>query len=85
MTLGRRCYEALLASGALPFGEMSRPWGDLPDAVREQYEAAGRIVDAATRADVVGQVRAWAAEVESYGDDGHEAIREAADRVEAGR
>ena len=89
MTLGERLYRAAVATGAHPFAfphaEAAKLWTDLDEAQQARWEACAVIVDAATRADVVGQVRAWAAEVESYGDDGHEAIREAADRVEAGR
>lgn len=85
MTLGERLYRAAVATGAHPFHEAGASWEHCSDATKARWEACAVIVDAATRADVVGQVRAWAAEVESYGDDGHEAIREAADRVEAGR
>jgi len=83
VTLGRRCYEALLLTGAHPFGELAKDWDALPDAVRERYEAAGRIVDAATRADVVGQLGTMALNTRAAHE--YQTLRQAADRVEAGR
>lgn len=59
MTLGERCYAALVATGAHPFGEMAKPWADLPEDYRERLESTGRALDAATRADVVAQVDAF--------------------------
>lgn len=84
MNLGARLYEMARATGALPFGELSKDWSDLSDEMRKRWEKTATAIDAATRADVVGQLYDYAATLDR--DDGHDsAVRDAADRVEAGR
>ena len=84
MTLGERTYRAAVATGATGFGDLSHTWETLPPEARERWEACGRMVDAATRADVVAQLHDYASMLDS--DDGDDfAVRDAADMVEAGR
>lgn len=89
MTLGERTYRAAVASGATGFGDLSHTWETLPAEARERWEACGRMVDAATRADVVAQLRDLSdAEAEYMGSGSAKraaAVRDAAGMVEAGR
>lgn len=90
MNLGARLYEMARATGALPFGELSKDWSDLSDEMRRRWEKTATAIDAATRADVVGQLRGYAAaeyggfDAEEWVDD-RIAVERAADVVEAGR
>lgn len=56
--VGERTYRAAVASGAT--GDLSHTWETLPPEAKERWEACGRMVDAATRADVVAQVDGFA-------------------------
>lgn len=84
MTLGERCYTALVAAGAHPFASAAKGWLDLTDEQRGNYEATGRTLDAATRADVVEQLGTMALNAHGSGPI-YTTLRQAADRVEAGR
>jgi hypothetical protein len=88
MTLGERLYRAAVATGAHPFAhpyaEAAKLWADLDEAQQARWEACAVIVDGASRADVVSQLHDIASRLDR--DDGHDcAVRDAADRVEAGR
>ena len=89
MTLGERLYRAAVATGAHPFAfpyaEAAKLWTDLDEAQQARWEACAVMVDAATRADCVSQLRQYARNVASFGDEGWERVDEAADRIEAGR
>ena len=87
MTLGERLYRAAVATGAHPFAfphaEAAKLWTDLDEAQQARWEACAVIVDAATRADVVGQLGTMALNTRSAHE--YQTLRQAADRVEAGR
>lgn len=84
MTLGERAYRAAVATGAHAFAHLAKDWDELSDDQRATWEKCGVMLDAATRADVVGQLDEYASGLD--GDDGHDwAVRDAAAHVEAGR
>ena len=83
MTLGERLYRAAVATGAHPFHEAGASWEHCSDATKARWEACAAIVDAATRADVVGQLGTMALNTRSAHE--YQTLRQAADRVEAGR
>jgi hypothetical protein len=82
VTLGERLFNAAVATGAHPFAEAGAKWSLCSEAQRARWEACGVMVDAATRADVVGQLYQISARW-PYKD--RAAVSAAADRVEAGR
>jgi len=83
VNLGARLYEIARATGALPFGELSKDWSDLSDEMRKRWEKTATAIDAATRADVVGQLGTMALNTRAAHE--YQTLRQAADRVEAGR
>jgi hypothetical protein len=93
VTLGERTFGLAVASGATGFGDLSHTWETLPTDARERWEACGRMMDTASRADeraeIVAQLRGIADEESEYLGRGSikraTAVRSAADRVEAGR
>ncbi len=83
MTLGERLYRAAVATGAHPFHEAGASWEHCSDATKARWEACAIMVDAATRADVVGQLGTMALNTRAAHE--YQTLRQAADRVEAGR
>lgn len=83
MTLGERLFAAALATGAHPFHEAGVSWEHCSEATKARWEACAVMIDAATRADVVGQLGTMALNTRSAHE--YQTLRQAADRVEAGR